>query len=153
MDAIDRQILAELQRDGRLTLTELAARVRLSASPCHRRLRALEQAGIIRGYRADVSAASVGLGFSAIVFATLREGDRRSVAAFEAAVAEVPHVVRAQRLFGDPDYLLHVITADLPAFRQLYDDLLSDLPGVRRLTSTLVMKDVVVDRPLPLPIA
>ncbi len=85
---------------------------------------------------------------SAIVFVTLREGDRHAVAAFEAAVVEIPQVIQAQRLFGDPDYLLHVITRDLPAFQRLYDERLSSLPSVQRLTSTLVMKSVVQNRPV-----
>ncbi|ROP77169.1 DNA-binding Lrp family transcriptional regulator [Stenotrophomonas rhizophila] len=150
MDITDQRILAELQKDGRLTVTELAERVGLSVSPCHRRVRALEQSGAIRGYRAELDPATLGLKFSALVFITLRDGDRRAVDAFEHAVADVPQVLQAQRLFGDPDYLLHVITRDLAAFRQLYDEHLSALPGVQRLTSTLVMKDVVIDRPLPL---
>ena len=150
MDLTDQRILAELQKGGRLSVTDLAERIGLSVSPCHRRVRALEQSGAIRGYRAELDPAALGLKFSALVFITLREGDRRAVDAFEQAVAQVPQVLQAQRLFGDPDYLLHVITRDLPAFRQLYDDHLSALPGVQRLTSTLVMKDVVIDRPLPL---
>ncbi|MEN4951834.1 Lrp/AsnC family transcriptional regulator [Stenotrophomonas sp. TWI819] len=150
MDITDQRILAELQKDGRLTVTELAERIGLSVSPCHRRVRALEQSGAIRGYRAELDPATLGLKFSALVFITLRGGDRRAVDAFEHAVADVPQVLQAQRLFGDPDYLLHVITRDLAAFRQLYDEHLSALPGVQRLTSTLVMKDVVIDRPLPL---
>lgn len=150
MDATDQRILAELQKDGRLTVTELAERIGLSVSPCHRRVRALEQSGAIRGYRAELDPAALGLKFSALVFVTLRDGDRQAVDAFEHAVADVPQVLQAQRLFGDPDYLLHVITRDLAAFRQLYDEHLSALPGVQRLTSTLVMKDVVIDRPLPL---
>ncbi|MGI6245049.1 MAG: Lrp/AsnC family transcriptional regulator [Pseudochelatococcus sp.] len=150
MDRIDRKILAELQSDGRLTVTQLAERVGLSLSPCQRRLRALEQAGVISHYRAHVDPVRVGLNFSAIVFATLREGDRASVLAFEAAVSDVPEVVRAQRLFGDPDYMLHVICRDLTAFQQLYDRRLSALPSVQRLTSTLVMKDVIQERPFPL---
>ncbi|MGX9189691.1 Lrp/AsnC family transcriptional regulator [Stenotrophomonas sp. Ker107b] len=150
MDITDQRILAELQKDGRLTVTELAERIGLSVSPCHRRVRALEQSGAIRGYRAELDPATLGLKFSALVFITLRDGDRRAVDAFEHAVADVPQVLQAQRLFGDPDYLLHVITRDLAAFRQLYDEHLSALPGVQRLTSTLVMKDVVIDRPLPL---
>ncbi|MGG7655523.1 Lrp/AsnC ligand binding domain-containing protein, partial [Kocuria rosea] len=64
--------------------------------------------------------------------------------------ATVPHIIQAQRLFGDPDYLLHVVAADLAAFQGLYDEQLSTLPGVQRLSSTLVMKNVVQDRPLPL---
>jgi DNA-binding Lrp family transcriptional regulator len=150
MDEIDRKILAELQLDGRLSVTELADRVGLSLSPCHRRIRALEQSGVIKGYRAHLDPSALGLNFSAIVFVTLREGDRQAVESFENAVMKVPQVVDAQRLFGDPDYLLHVITRDLPAFQQLYDEQLSALPSVQRLTSTLVMKSVVKDRPLPL---
>lgn len=149
MDALDRKILAELQLDGRLTVTELAARVRLSVSPCHRRLRDLEREGAIRGYRAVVDPAAVGLNFEALVFATLRWEGRDTVTDFEEAVAAVPHVIKAQRLFGEPDYLLRVATTDLVAFQQLYDQQLATLPGVQRLTSTLVMKNVVDDRPLP----
>jgi DNA-binding Lrp family transcriptional regulator len=150
MDAVDRKILAELQRDGRLTVTELAERVRLSLSPCHRRLRALELTGAITGYRAQLDAAALGLGFDAIVFVTMRDSSRDTLSAFEQATAAVPNVIQAQRLFGDPDYLLRVVTADLSAYQRLYDDELASLPGVQRLTSTLVMKSIVDSRPLPL---
>jgi DNA-binding Lrp family transcriptional regulator len=149
MDAIDRKILAELQADGRLTVTELAQRVGLSLSPCHRRLRELERSGAIRGYRAIVDAAAVGLGFEALVFVTMRQEDRDTLLSFEAALARIPNVVQAQRLFGDPDYLLRIVTADLGAYQRLEDDSLSALPGVQRLNSTLVMKQVVHDRALP----
>jgi DNA-binding Lrp family transcriptional regulator len=151
MDKIDRKILAELQFDGRLSVTDLADRIGLSVSPCHRRVRALEQSGVIRGYRAHLDPGSLGFNFSALVFVTMREGDRQAVEAFENAMVDIPQVIQAQRLFGDPDYLLHVIARDLPAFQRLYDEQLSALPGVQRLTSTLVMKSVVQDRPfLPL---
>lgn len=150
MDRIDKKILAQLQRDGRQSLTELAERVGLSLSPCHRRVRALEEAGIITGYRAHLSAARVGLEFSAIVFVTLREGHQQAVAAFEGAIPGIANVIQAQRLFGDPDYMLMVVTRDLAAFQRLYDEELSRLPNVQRLTSTLVMKDVILDRVLPL---
>ena len=149
MDRIDRNILAELQKDGRLSITELAERVGLSLSPCHRRVRALEESGVLLGYRAKLDPIALGLTFSAMVFVTLREGDRTAVEAFENALVALPQVVDAQRLFGEPDYLLHVITQDLPAFQRLYDESLSSLPNVQRLTSTLVMKRVVQDRPLP----
>ncbi|NGO69973.1 Lrp/AsnC family transcriptional regulator, partial [Streptomyces boncukensis] len=142
MDGLDRKILTELQQDGRLTVTELAARVQLSVSPCHRRLRDLERAGAIRGYRAVVDRAAVGLDFEALVFATLRWEDSGTVTAFEEAVAALPHVLQAQRLFGEPDYLLRIATTDLAAYQQLYDRQLARLPGVQRLTSTLVMKHV-----------
>jgi DNA-binding Lrp family transcriptional regulator len=150
MDDVDRRILAELQENGRLTLTELAERVRLSVSPCHRRLRALERSGVISGYRAHLDAAALGLAFETLVFVTMRAADRDTVEAFEHAVAAIPHVLQAQRLFGDPDYLLRVIAGDLPAFQKLYDERIATLPGVQRLSSTLVMKSVVENRPLPI---
>jgi DNA-binding Lrp family transcriptional regulator len=150
MDQVDRQILAELQHDGRLTVTELAERVRISVSPCHRRVRALERSGVISGYRAHLDAPILGLSFEALVFVTMKSADRVTVDAFEQAVAAVPNVLQAQRLFGDPDYLLRVITRDLPDFQHLYDDRLATLPGVQRLSSTLVMKSIVENRPLPL---
>ncbi|MFD6856402.1 Lrp/AsnC family transcriptional regulator [Rhodococcus sp. NPDC060086] len=150
MDAIDRKILAELQKDGRLTITELADRVRLSISPCHRRLRALERDGAISGYHAQLDANALGLTFEALVFVTMHTAERITLDAFETDVATIPNVIQAQRLFGDPDYLLRVLTRDLSAFQELYDEQLSALPGVQRLSSTLVMKRVVENRPLPL---
>ncbi len=149
MDAIDRQILAVLQEEGRLTLTDLAARVRLSVSPCHRRLRELERSGAILGYRAVVDPAVLGLGFEALVFVTMREQDRNTLLAFEEAVTGIDEVLLAQRLFGDPDYLLRVVTADLESYQRLQDDRLCTLPGVARMNSTLVMKRVVDERPVP----
>ena len=150
MDRIDRKILAELHADGRLSLTELAERVGLSLSPCHRRVRALEESGVILGYRALLAPKELGLSFSAIVFVTLREVTRQAIADFEAALPQIPQIIEAQRLFGDPDYLLQVITKDLPALQRLYDEHLTSLPNVQRLVSTLVMKNVINDRVLPL---
>lgn len=150
MDDIDRKILAALQRDGRLTITELAERVGLSLSPCHRRLRALERNGAISGYRAELDARALGLTFEALVFVTMRDADRDTVRTFEETVVQVPNVIQAQRLFGDPDYLLRVIATDLPAFQEVYDERIATLPGVQRLNTTLVMKSVADNRPLPL---
>lgn len=149
MDKVDRKILAVLQEDGRITVTDLAVQVGLSVSPCHRRLRELERSGTIRGYRAVVDPAALGLTFQALVFVTMRQEDRETLLGFEKAVARIPNVVQAQRLFGDPDYLLRIVTADLAAYQQLEDDTLATLPGVQRLNSTLVMKQIVNDRPLP----
>ena len=149
MDAIDRHILAEMQQDGRLTVTELAQRVRLTAGPCHRRLRELERSGVIAGYVAVVEPAAVGLAFSAVVQITMERGDAATVAAFEAAVREVPEVLSAERLFGEPDYLLRVVAPDIDGFADLRDHRLAALPGVHRLVSSIVMKHVVAGRPLP----
>ena len=97
---------------------------------------------MIRGYKADIDPAAVGLGFEAIVFVTLRQVDRPTMEIFENRVAENPNIVEAQRLFGSPDYLLKVIAADLPSYQRFYDSELTVLPGVERLTSTLVMKNL-----------
>ncbi len=150
VDGIDRKILALLQENGRLTVTELAARVGLSVSPCHRRLRDLERSGAIRGYRAVVDGDAIGLAFQALVLVTMRQEDRDTLLSFEEAVASIPNVLQAQRLFGDPDYLLRIITADLAAYQRLVDETLAALPGIQRLNSTLVMKHIVNDRPLPI---
>ena len=125
-----------------MTATALASKVGLTVAPCHRRLRDLESSGVIRGYRADIDPAAVGLGFEAIVFVTLRQVERTIMAEFEERVASSPNIVEVQRLFGSPDYLLKVIAADLPAYQRFYDDELAALPAVERLTSTLVMKNL-----------
>jgi DNA-binding Lrp family transcriptional regulator len=150
VDGIDREILAQLQDNARITLTELAERVQLSLSPCHRRLRALERSGAITGYRAQLSPQALGLGFEALVFATMNTSDGDILAAFERKVADSKNIVAALRLFGQPDYLLQVVAADLAEYQQLYDSELGKLPGVQRLTTNLVMKTVVEDKPLPL---
>jgi DNA-binding Lrp family transcriptional regulator len=150
MDAIDRKILAELQVAGRLTVTELAERVRLSPAPCHRRLRELERTGSIQGYRAVIDPAAVGLGFEVLVSVTMDREDAATITEFEAALAAIDEIRHAERLFGDPDYLLRVATDDLAGYVALRDEKLVALPGVQRLTSTIVMKRVVDDRPLPI---
>ena len=150
MDQVDRAILAELQADGRLTVTELADRVRLTPGPCHRWLRELERSGVITGYRALVNPAAVGMGFEALVQITLERGDAGTVTSFETALAELPQVRHAERLFGDPDYLLRVAARDLDSFATLRDQKLATLPGVHRLISTIVMKRIIDNRPVPL---
>lgn len=147
MDALDREIVAILQAEGRITLTELAERVRLSVSRCQRRVRELEAAGTIRGYRAVVDPAALGYGFEVLLFATLSRPD--VIEEFDAALAAIPQIVEAQRLFGEPDYLIRVLSADLPSYQQLYETELIRLPGVRGLNSTIVMKQAVSPRPLP----
>ena len=150
MNKIDKKILAHLQAEGRLSVTELAERVGLSVSPCHRRVKVLEDTGVIQGYRAQLNPELVGLNFSAIIFVTLKDGNRDSLHAFEAAIIDIPQIVQAQRLFGDPDYLLQIMTTNLASFQKLYDEKLSAIPSIQRLTSTIVMKDVESGRALPI---
>ena len=149
MDAIDRKILAELQAEGRLTVTELAQRVALSVAPCHRRLRELERTGVIQGYRAIIDPAAVGLGFEVLVHVTMDREDASTITEFERGLAGIPEIRHAERLFGDPDYLVRVATASLAAYQALRDEKLATLPGVQRLTSTIVMKRIVDNRPYP----
>jgi DNA-binding Lrp family transcriptional regulator len=150
IDALDREILSALQDDGRLSVTELASRVGLSLSAAHRRVRELERSGAIERYRAVIASAAVGLGFEAIVFVTMAHTDGATVAAFEEAVGALANVVEAERLFGEPDYMLRVLAADLAGYQDLYDTQLGSLPGVQRLTSTLVMKRIGSGRTVPL---
>ena len=150
MNKLDKKILEYLQAEGRLSVTELAERVGLSVSPCHRRVKVLEDTGVIQGYRAQLKPELVGLNFSAIIFVTLKDGNRDSLHAFEAAIIDIPQIVQAQRLFGDPDYLLQIMTTNLASFQKLYDEKLAAIPSIQRLTSTIVMKDVVSGRALPI---
>jgi len=149
VDAIDEQILLELQRDGRATVTELAARVGLSTSPCLRRVRALETSGAITGYHAGVDAGILGYGFEALVFTTMEFRGADTMQTFEDAVAAMPQIVEAKRLFGEPDYLLRVVATDMAGYQRFYDQHLATLPGLRQIQSTLIMKRVVDHRPLP----
>src|SRR6185312_494340 len=101
-----------------MSATDLANRLGLSPSSCHRRLKDLEQSGAIERYRAVVSPEAVGLHFEAILFVTLGRTDLETIGAFEAAVTAVPNVVDAQRLFGEIDYMLRVLTRDLAAYQE-----------------------------------
>jgi Lrp/AsnC family leucine-responsive transcriptional regulator len=150
MDKVDRAILTHLQEDGRLSNVELAERVGLSPSPCLRRVRSLETAGVITGYRAALDPAKVGCGFQVLVHVTMATGDRQAtMEAFEAGVAAIDEVIECRRMFGDPDYLLWVAVADLAAYERLYMGKLVGLPGVARTTSQLTLKTVKPGGRLP----
>ena len=140
MDSLDRAILRQLQADGRLTNVELAERVRLSPSPCLRRVRALEAAGVIRGYRADVDPVAVDLGFEITVHVELSLKDRATVEAFEERIATFDEVIECRRMFGVPDYIIRVAVADTAAYEAFYMSELAELPGVGRVNSQFTMK-------------
>lgn len=150
IDAIDKEILRTLQNDGRMSATALAAQVGLTVAPCHRRLKDLEASGAISGYRAVIDPGAVGLGFEALVFVTLAQVDRDTIDDFEAKVSSNTRITSAQRLFGDPDYILKVMAKDLNDYQKFYDTELTSLPGVLRLRSTLVMKNLKPGAGLPL---
>ncbi|MFD8567806.1 Lrp/AsnC family transcriptional regulator [Streptomyces sp. NPDC057694] len=148
MDAIDLHILRELQSDGRLSNQELAQRVGLSPSPCLRRVRQLEQDGVIQGYRAMVDPAAVGRGFEVLVSIEVRR-DRESVEAFERALQDIPDVIEAYRLFGSPGCLLRIAVADLAAYERLWIERLTTLGGVTEVNSQIIMKRIKEPRGLP----
>ncbi|MEV0257017.1 Lrp/AsnC family transcriptional regulator [Streptomyces sp. NPDC050732] len=148
MDEIDRNILRELQSDGRLTNQELAARVGLSASPCMRRVRQLELDGVIQGYRAVVDPEAVGRGFEVLVSIEVRR-DRETVEAFEAALQDIPDVIEAYRLFGSPGCLLRIAVADLAAYERLWIERLTALAGVTEVNSQIIMKRIKDPQGLP----
>ena len=150
MDALDRAILRHLQNDGRLSNVELAGRVRLSPSPCLRRVRSLEQAGVITGYSAEIDPAAVGRGFQVIVHADMMIKDRSTIESFEARVSELDEVTECLRMFGFPDYLLRVAVADQDAYETFYMNQLADLPGVARLNSQFTMKIIKAGTRLPI---
>lgn len=149
MDGIDRAILRQLQADGRLTNVELAERVRLSPSPCLRRVRALEHGGVIRGYHADIDPVAVDLGFEVTVHVELSLKDRATVEAFEAGIASFDEVVECRRMFGVPDYVIRVAVADQAAYETFYMNKLAELPGLARVNSQFTMKMVKRGGTLP----
>lgn len=140
MDSIDRAIIDELEHDGRLSNVDLAARVKLSPSPCLRRVRALEQTGVIHGYRADIDPAAIGRNFEVSVLVELSVKDRRTVEEFEARIGAMDAVVECRRMFGIPDYVIRVAVADTAAYEAFYINELAELPGVGRVNSQFTMK-------------
>ncbi|PYC68035.1 ArsR family transcriptional regulator [Streptomyces tateyamensis] len=148
MDRIDRAILRELQRDGRLSNQDLAQRVGLTPSPCLRRVRQLELDGVIRGYRAVLDPVAVGRGFEVLVSIEVKR-DREAVEAFEAALQDIPDVVEAYRLFGSPGCLLRIAVADLQAYERLWIERLTTLSGVTEVNSQIIMKRVKEPQGLP----
>lgn len=150
MDQLDHDILVYLQRDGRLSNAELARRIRLSPTPTLRRVKALEDAGVITGYHAHVDLDAVHRGFQVLVWVDLVASTTDYITAFEQAVVDIDDVMEAHRLFGEPDYLLKVAVRDATAYERLYTTTLSALPGIRRAVSQITMKTVKHDSTVPL---
>src|ERR1700683_4501066 len=140
MDATDRRIIAELQRDGRLSNVELAERVGLTPAPCLRRVKRLESDGVIVGYTARINPQAIGRGFEVLVNVDLTRKDRATFEGFEAAVAALDEVIEIRRMFGLPDYLLRVATASIESYEAFVSGRLGDVPGVDKLDSHITMK-------------
>lgn len=148
-DRTDRNILTALQRDGRMTNQALAALVNLSESACLRRVRRLEDAGLIRGYAALLDQPLAGFPDNVFVRITLTSQQQRDLRAFEAAAAQLPEVMECYLMSGDSDYLLRVIVADARDYERLHSEHLTRLPGVDRVHSSFALRSVVRRTELP----
>ena len=150
LDAIDRKILLELQRDGRLTNQDLADRVGLSPSPCLRRVRALEANGIIDRYVALVRPEVIGLAVTAFVRVRLSQQDDRCLAVFEQAVSQFPEVMECYLMTGESDYQLRVLVPSLSAFEDFLRYRLTTVEGISQVTSSFALRPTVYKTALPI---
>lgn len=139
LDDIDRRILRELTRDGRLSNLALSERVGLSPSACLRRVAALEKSGVIAGYRAVLSPEKIGIGFTAYVTVGLNQHTKHTQEAFERAMRTAPQVRECHNITGAVEYLLRVEAADLAAYKHFHTEVLGALPQVNTLQTYVVM--------------
>ena len=148
LDALDRAILNALVADGRLSQVQLAERLPLSATAIARRIKALEQDGLIEGYGARLNLQALGLHMTIFIQIALKSQNEELLAAFEKAAATAPNIVSCHLMSGADDYLLTVLARDLADFERIHKEQLSRLPGVARLKSSFALREVA-RRPLP----
>jgi Lrp/AsnC family leucine-responsive transcriptional regulator len=151
LDAIDRRILRSLQDNARLSNAELAQKVGLSTSPVWRRVRALEEAGVITGYQALVDPAAVGLAVNVFVHVSLEKQVETALEAFEAAVRRRPEVLECYLMTGESDYLLRVVVPDLAEYERFLMDHLTRIRGIASIKSSFALRPVKHGTELPLP--
>ena len=150
LDTKDRAILAELQRDSRLTMQELAERTGMSSSACWRRVKSLEEAGIIDRYAAIVNAKRAGFGLSSMVHVSLARHERKNVDQFVREVLRHPEVLECFATSGEADFHLRVVVEDIDAYNVFLDEFIFRLPGVSQVRSNIVLKEIKTDTALPL---
>ncbi|MGY6274751.1 Lrp/AsnC family transcriptional regulator [Methylomonas sp. MgM2] len=151
LDRYDSQILNILQTDGRISNQELADRIGLSPSPCLRRVRALEEGGLIVGYRALLDAKALGLTLTALIHISMDQHTPERFSAFEAAVAGIPEVMECLLITGQAaDYQLKVMVKDLDAYQELLLKRITGIPGVSGVHSSFVLRRVVDKTAFPL---
>lgn len=150
IDGTDLRILEALQLDGRLSNVDLAERVHLSPSPCLRRTRRLEEQGVIRGYRAEVDRAGVGLGLTVFVEIKVETHSRSNADALSGALADMDEVVACHMISGEADFLLEVVEADLEAYERFLSERLLSLPMIRDIRSNFALRTVKSGGRLPL---
>ena len=150
LDPIDRRILGELQRNGRISNVDLAEAVGLSPSPCLRRVRDLESVGVIDRYAAIIDQNAAGRSLSVFVQVTLERQIETALDAFESSVSERPEVMECYLMTGDSDYLLRVVVADVSAYEVFLKDHLTRIPGVSAIKSSFALNRVKYETALPL---
>ena len=148
-DATDRRILALLQKDGRMTNAELASRINLSASACHRRVQRLEEAGVITGYVALLDQRKVSRPTTVFVEITLTGQADDLLDAFERAVRAIPDVLECHLMAGTADYLLKIVVEDTDDFARIHRQHLSRLPGVAQMQSSFALRTVFKTTAIP----
>ncbi len=151
LDNASLAILRELQRDARQTVQQIAERVGLSTTPCWKRIKDMEAAGVITGYSALVDRARVGLGLLVVAEVNLGQHSHDTVQAFERAVQASPPIVRCLSTTGQADYILSVLVPDIAAYEQFLHAELFRLPGVTHVRSSIVLKEVKAEVRLPVP--
>ena len=149
LDARDQRILSELQRDSRLTMQELAERVGMSSSACWRRVRALEESGVIERYAVIANPRSAGFGLSSIVHISLARHEQKNVDNFIREVLRHPEVLECFATSGEADFHLRVVVEDIDAYNRFLDDFIFRLPGVSQVRSNIVLKVIKADTALP----
>lgn len=150
LDRYDKAILQALQLDGRIPNSALAQRVSLSESACLRRVRGLEEAGLIEGYTALLSQQKAGCPVNVFINITLERQDETDLRRFEEAVRKIPEVMECYLMTGDYDYLVRVVVADTADFERLHSKHLTRLPAVARVHSSFALRTVQKSRELPL---
>ena len=150
LDAYSLKILFELQRDARQTVQQLSAAVGLSPTPCWKRVKDMEAAGVIRGYTALVDPEKVGLHLTVMVEVNLTHHNEELVQRFEQAVAASPHIGRCQATTGQSDYLMTVLAPDIKHYERFLHDTIFKLPGVTHVRSSIVLKEIKSEIALPI---
>lgn len=151
LDSTDKLLLGALQGDARLTSSELAERANLSQSPCWRRIKRLEEAGLIAGYSARLDRRSLGWGVLAFVTITIDSQDEKLSLAFEATVRDIPEVVMCHGVSGPEDFVLVVVAQDLDAYSSLMQHKLRRLPGVKLVRTSFSLQEVKPPHGMPIP--
>lgn len=152
LDDTDIRLLRILQENARLSNVELAERVGLSASPCLRRMRQLEDSGVIKGYMTLIDQNVIGLPVSVFISVTLKEQSERALDEFEGRIRALPEVMECYLMTGTADYLLRVVTADLAAYERFLKEHLTRIPAIASIQSSFALKQVSFRTALPLPL-